>query len=96
MFLFTNTLKSCQEFWKQFWWNSREIIKRILIFFFPESNIELEEKSVEETEYQEDENEANHLSKLLTKKNERNINLTVEQIVSDENQIPVGCDESTV
>ena len=68
-------------------------------YFFSESNIELEEKSVEEknkTEKQEDENEANHLSKLLTKKDGRNINLTVEQIVSDENQIPVGCDESTV
>ena len=47
------------------------------------------------TEKQEDENEANHLSKLLTKKYGRNINLTVEQIVSDENQIPVGCEESS-
>ena len=64
-------------------------------YFFSESNIELEEKSIEEknmTENLEDENEAYHLS---TKKDERNINLTVEQIVSDETQIPVGCDESS-
>ena len=64
-------------------------------YFFSESNIELEEKSIEEknmTENLEDENEAYHLS---TKKDERNINLTVEQIVSDENQISVGCDESS-
>ena len=47
------------------------------------------------TENLEDENEAYHSSKLSTKKDERNINLTVEQIVSDKNQIPVGCDESS-
>ena len=47
------------------------------------------------TENLEGENEANHSSKLSAKKNERNINLPVEQIVSDENQIPVGCDESS-
>ena len=66
--------------------------------FFSESNIELEEKSIEEKnmiENLEDENEAYHSSKLSTKKDEGNINLTVEQIVSDENQISVGCDESS-
>ena len=65
--------------------------------FFSESSIELEEKTSEEksmTENLENGNEANHSSKLSTKKNEGNINLTVEQIVSDENPIPVGCDES--
>ena len=46
------------------------------------------------TENLENGNEANHSSKLSTKKNEGNINLTEEQIVSDENPIPVGCDES--
>ena len=65
--------------------------------FFSESSIELEEKTSEEksmTENLENGNEANHSSKLSTKKNEGNINLTVEQIVSDENPIPVGSDES--
>ena len=67
-------------------------------YFFSESNIELEEKSIEEKnmiENLEDENEAYHSSKLSTKKDEGNINLTVEQIVSDENQISVGCDKSS-
>ena len=34
-------------------------------------------------------------SKLSTKKQEGNINLPVEQILSDEIPIPVGCDETT-
>ena len=41
------------------------------------------------------ENEANCLSKLSTKKKEgnTNLNLPVEQILSNEIPIPVGCDE---
>ena len=62
-------------------------------YFFSESNIELEEKSIEEKnmiENLEDENEAYHSSKLSTKKDEGNINLTEDQILSDENPIPVS------
>jgi len=41
------------------------------------------------------ENEANCLSKLSTKKKEGNTNLPVEQILSNEIPIPVGCDETS-
>ena len=68
----------------------------ILIFlnFFSEADIELEEKFIEEKSMTENlENEANCLSKLSTKKKEGNTNLPVEQILSNEIPIPVGCDE---
>ena len=61
-----------------------------------ESDIELEEKSIEEKNMTANlENEANCLSKLLTKKKEGNTNLPVEQILSNEIPIPVGCDEAS-
>ena len=47
------------------------------------------------TENLENENEANYSSKSSTKKQEGNINLSVEQILSDEIAIPVGCDETS-
>ena len=68
------------------------------MFAFSDSDIELEEKSIEEknmTENLENENEANYLSKLSTEKKEGNINLPVEQILSDVNPIPIDCDESS-
>ena len=57
--------------------------------FFSESDIELEEKSIEEKNMTENlENEA-------TKRKEENTNLPVEQILSNEMPIQVGCDETS-
>ena len=78
--------------------NFDEIWVRYLnVFVFSESNIELKEKSIEEknmTEDLENESEGNFMSKS-TKKKEGNISLPVEQILLDEEPIPVGCDESS-
>ena len=64
--------------------------------FFSESDIELEEKSIKEKDMTENlENEANCLSKLSTKKKKGNTNLPLEQILSNEIPIPVGCDETS-
>ena len=70
----------------------------ILIFlnFFSEADIELEEKFIEEKSMTENlENETNCLSKLSTEKKEGNTNLPLEQILSNEIPIPVGCDETS-
>ena len=59
--------------------------------FFSDSNIELEEKSIQEKNMTENlVNEANYLSKLSTNEKEGNINLAEDQILSDENLIPVS------
>ena len=65
----------------------------MFFYFFSGSNIELEEKSIEEknmTENLVNENEANYLSKLSRNEKEGNVNLPVDQILSDENPIPVS------